>query len=101
LDEGDVTNAVTAQSMAMFLHSLDDHLVDGQVSVTPLTLFLRSQAWTIMTRAFCNLADENAPLRLFRFIHTCEDLGVKVILGEQSMEYCLFKWIHTLGTAEY
>ena len=57
LKKGDVANAVTAQSMAMFLHSLDDHLTDSQVSVSPLTLLLRSQAWTIMNRAFCNLAE--------------------------------------------
>jgi hypothetical protein len=57
LKEGDVKSAVTAQSMAMFLHSLDDHLTDSQVSVSPLTLLLRSQAWTIMNRAFCNLAE--------------------------------------------
>jgi hypothetical protein len=57
LKEGDVTSAVTAQSMAMFLHSLDDHLTDSQVSVSPLSLLLRSQAWTIMNRAFCNLAE--------------------------------------------
>ncbi|MFH0824243.1 MAG: hypothetical protein V2B18_15935 [Pseudomonadota bacterium] len=56
LTEGDVTDAVTAQSMAMFLHSLDDHLVDGQVSVTPLTLLLRSRAWTVMNNAAHNLA---------------------------------------------
>jgi hypothetical protein len=57
LEEGDVTNAVTAQSMAMFLHSLDDHLTDRQVPVSPLSLLLRSQAWTIMNRACCNLAE--------------------------------------------
>jgi hypothetical protein len=57
LERRDVTNAVTAQSMAMFLHSLDDHLTDGQVSVSPLSLLLRSQSWTIMNRAFCNLAE--------------------------------------------
>ena len=57
LERRDVTNAVTAQSMAMFLHSLDDHLTDGQVSVCPLSLLLRSQAWTIMNRAFGNLAE--------------------------------------------
>ncbi len=56
LKRGDVTNAVTAQSMAMFLHSLDDHLTDGQVSVSSISLLLRSQAWTIMNRAFRNLA---------------------------------------------
>jgi len=57
LKEQDVSNAVTAQSMAMFLHSLDDHLTDGQVPVSHLTLLLRSQAWTIMNRAFGNLAE--------------------------------------------
>jgi hypothetical protein len=58
LKPGDVANAVTAQSMAMFLHSLDDHLIDGQVSVSLLILLLRSQAWTIMNRAFCNLVQD-------------------------------------------
>jgi hypothetical protein len=57
LKNRDVTNAVTAQSMAMFLHSLDDHLTDRQVPVSPLTLLLRTRAWTIMDRAFLNLAD--------------------------------------------
>ncbi|MGO9571492.1 MAG: hypothetical protein ACLP5H_28550 [Desulfomonilaceae bacterium] len=57
LKEGDVTNAVAAQSMAMFLHSLDDHLTDRQIPVSPLTLLLRSQAWTIMNLACCNLAE--------------------------------------------
>jgi len=57
LKERDVTSAITAQSMAMFLHSLDDHLTDSQLTVSPLTLLLRSQAWTIMNRAFCNLTD--------------------------------------------
>jgi len=56
LEQEDVANAVTAHSMAMFLHSLDDHLTDGQVPVSPLTLLLRSQAWMIMNRAFRNLA---------------------------------------------
>lgn len=37
--------------------------------------------------------DKNTTMRLFRFIQTCEDLGLKVIFGEQSMEYFLFKRI--------
>ncbi len=57
LERRDVTNAVTAQSMAMFIHSLDDHLTDGQVSVSALTLLLRTQAWTTMDRTFRTLAD--------------------------------------------
>ena len=60
LKKGDVANAVIAQSMAMFLHSLDDHLTDNQLPVSPLTLLLRSQAWMIMNRAFCRMA-ENLP----------------------------------------
>jgi hypothetical protein len=56
LRKRDVTNAVTAHAMAMFLHSLDDHLIDKQVPVSPLLLLLRSQAWTIMHRACLNLA---------------------------------------------
>ena len=57
LKKGDVPSAITAQSMAMFLHSLDDHLLDGQVSVSPMTLLLRTQAWAIMNHAFSNLAE--------------------------------------------
>jgi len=57
LKKRDVASAVTAHSMAMFLHSLDDHLTDHQISISSLTLLLRSQAWTIMNRAFCNLAE--------------------------------------------
>ena len=37
--------------------------------------------------------EKNAPIRLFRFIQTCEDLGLKVIVGEQCIEYVLFKRI--------
>jgi len=37
--------------------------------------------------------NKNTPMRLFKFIQTCEDLELKVILGEQSIEYFLFKRI--------
>jgi len=57
LKKKDVASAITAQSMAMLLHSLDDHLTDHQLSISPLNLFLRSQAWTIMNRAFHSLAE--------------------------------------------
>jgi hypothetical protein len=40
-------------------------------------------------------ADENAPVRLFRFIQTCEDMGLKVCVGEQCAEYVLFKKVYT------
>ena len=41
------------------------------------------------------LPNKNTPMRLLRFIQTCEDLGLKVCVGEQCIEYILFKWIFT------
>lgn len=35
--------------------------------------------------------DKNTQLRLFRFIQICQDLGLKVCLGEQSIEYTVLK----------
>lgn len=43
--------AISAHAMAMCLHSLDDHLTDGQIAATPLTLLIRSQAWRKMHSA--------------------------------------------------
>jgi radical SAM superfamily enzyme YgiQ (UPF0313 family) len=40
--------------------------------------------------------DKNTPMRLFRLIQTCEDVGLKVIMGEQCMEYFLLKWLENL-----
>jgi hypothetical protein len=40
-------------------------------------------------------ADKNVPVRLFRFIQTCEDMGLKVCIGEQCAEYVLFKKVYT------
>lgn len=57
LNPQDLTNAVTAHSMAMLLHSMDDHLTDGQVTVSSLSLLLRSQAWMMMNDGFGSLSD--------------------------------------------
>ena len=56
LTKEDIHDAVAAHAMAMNLHSLDDHLNDGQISVNHLTLLLRSQSWMIMNAAFNRLA---------------------------------------------
>ena len=56
LQDEDLRSAVTAQSMAMFLHALDDHLTDNQVSVSLLTLLLRTEAWNSMNLALLNLS---------------------------------------------
>jgi hypothetical protein len=53
----DINNAISAHAMAMFLHSIDDHLNDGQISVNHLSLLLRSQAWMRMNNALGNLTD--------------------------------------------
>lgn len=43
--------AAAIHSMAMFLHSLDDHLNDGELAANHLLLLLRSQAWHRMVGA--------------------------------------------------
>jgi hypothetical protein len=44
-------HAPRAHAMALFLHPLDDHLNDGQLPTTHLSLLLRSQAWWRMNTA--------------------------------------------------
>jgi len=53
----DRKNAKMAHSMALLLHPLDDHLNDGQIPVTHISLLLRSQCWMIMNEALNRLAD--------------------------------------------
>jgi hypothetical protein len=38
-------HGASAMAMAIFLHSLDDHLVDGEIALNHMLLALRSQAW--------------------------------------------------------
>jgi len=52
----DVRNAKTAHSMAMILHSLDDHISDNEIQASHLTLLLRSQSWMVMNQALRGLA---------------------------------------------
>ncbi len=58
LGREDIKNAKIAHSMAMFLHPLDDHLSDGQLPITHLTLLLRSEAWRLMTTALMKFSDD-------------------------------------------
>lgn len=51
----DIKSAVTAHAMALFLHPLDDHLHDGQLPATHLTMLIRSQAWMFMNTALNRL----------------------------------------------
>ena len=49
-------DAKAGHAMAMFLHALDDHLTDGQLPITHLTLLMRSESWRRMNQAFHRLA---------------------------------------------
>jgi len=57
IENQDMKSAITAHTMALFLHSLDDHLNDNEIPATHLTLLLRSQSWMIMINALNRLAD--------------------------------------------
>jgi hypothetical protein len=57
LSQEDMQNAKSAHSMALLLHPLDDHLNDGEIPATHLTLLLRSKSWMIMNNALNRLAD--------------------------------------------
>ena len=56
LSPQDTRNALTAHAMAMRLHSMDDHMNDGETPVNHLTLLLRSQSWLRMMTALKDLA---------------------------------------------
>ncbi len=54
VSEKNIDDALCAQAMAMCLHSFDDHLVEGGIPVSHLTLLIRSQAWRRMNEAIDN-----------------------------------------------
>ncbi len=56
LSPDEYEHAVRAQAMAMYLHSLDDHLNDGDIPTSHLMLLIRSQAWMIMNASISRLA---------------------------------------------
>ena len=49
-----ISHAAKAHAMIMLLHSLDDHINDGQIAPDHLTILIRSQAWKI----FCETISE-------------------------------------------
>jgi hypothetical protein len=56
LSPDEYEHAVSAQAMAMCLHSLDDHLNDGDIPTSHLILLIRSQAWMIMKESIASFA---------------------------------------------
>lgn len=51
-----------ALAFAMFLHPFDDHLCDGQIPLTPLTLQLRTAAWQEYERALHRIVNDKPEL---------------------------------------
>lgn len=51
-----VDDAITTQAMALFLHLWDDHLCDGQLPTTQLSLQVRTDAWAAYLAAANRLA---------------------------------------------
>jgi hypothetical protein len=58
-----VDDALGMQAMAMFLHLIDDHLVDGDIPVTHLFLQLRTEAWTCFADALDRMTEGNPAAR--------------------------------------
>ncbi|MBP7737512.1 MAG: class 1 isoprenoid biosynthesis enzyme [Spirochaetes bacterium] len=51
-------HAIRGHAMAMTLHSLDDHLVDGSIPVSHLSLLIRSEAWRRLNDAIDSLCTD-------------------------------------------
>ncbi len=52
-------SAISSHALALQLHSLDDHLNDGEIPCSHLTLLLRGQAWHLMTASLEKITDNN------------------------------------------
>jgi len=50
--------SVQAQSMSLFIHSLDDHLCDGQIPLDLAKLHLRTTVWNVFEKTCGNLFSE-------------------------------------------
>jgi hypothetical protein len=82
--------AAGAQAMAMFLHSLDDHIHDGSMTPSHLLLLLRSQAWLLMKEKLIRFTGGNAVDRatIDDFINTYyEGISSRATLSGLD-EYC-------------
>ena len=70
---------------------LEDHR--GYLKVVNLYPFMATPAAEFAPQR--KQPDSNGLRRIFKILQRCEDLGLKVCLGEQSMEYFLFKWVYS------
>jgi hypothetical protein len=60
--------ALLGETMSLFLHSLDDHLNDGEIPSSHLILLLRSQAWLLFNKAITEFANEKEEHDIAHFL---------------------------------
>jgi hypothetical protein len=87
ITQAELTQAIQLQGMAYFLHMLDDHLSDGQISVSHLMLQLRTQAWMQFSQGAAQLirADQNQASRQAGLMDTWIDRYFSGVHGLQSV----------------
>ncbi len=57
MSDDEYRDVLTVHAMAMLLHSLDDHLCDGQLKPTQLLLLIRSEGWRMLHESLSRLTD--------------------------------------------
>jgi len=60
LPAAEMKNIKSVHASAMLLHLLDDHLHDGEIPATHLTILLRSQVWMFMNQALQRIAESDS-----------------------------------------
>jgi len=60
LPAAEMKNIKSVHASAMLLHLLDDHLHDGEIQATHLTILLRSQVWMFMNQALQRIAERDS-----------------------------------------
>jgi len=76
--------AATAHAMVMLLHSLDNHINDGQVVPDHLTLLIRSQGWKLFwdtISTFCSLIHTDKEI-----VNSCLDRYYACITTDKSID---------------
>ncbi len=85
-----VNHAATAHAMIMLLHSLDDHIHDGQIKPDHLILLIRSQMWKLLWDAItmlCSIIPNGMDI-----VNTCMDRYYASIVHNNSS--CLEDYLH-------
>ncbi len=81
--------AMLGEAMSLFLHSLDDHLNDGDIPSSHLMLLLRSQAWLLFNKAITEFAHEKDEHDIAHFLINDYYTGICTVNEPSGLdEYC-------------